>query len=171
MAKKIVFLLIGQKGSGKSFIGNLLEKKFNIKFVRVEDWAKKIKQERAIDNESYLHEVFQSIENGIVNEIQNNNRICFESTGLTKQFDKMLSNLKQKFKVITIKVNADPNTCLHRVRSRDQLIHINISDDQVMNINKKVIERDLKTDFEIENNTISESQLLADLDKIINSHQ
>ncbi|EOZ98800.1 hypothetical protein A33Q_1454 [Indibacter alkaliphilus LW1] len=37
MKSKIIYLLIGQKGSGKSFIGTLMEKEFGIKFIRVED--------------------------------------------------------------------------------------------------------------------------------------
>lgn len=42
--RKNIILLIGQKGSGKSFIGNIFEKEFGIKFIRVEDWAKHIKK-------------------------------------------------------------------------------------------------------------------------------
>ena len=38
-----IYLLIGAKGSGKSFIGNLMEREFNIKFLRVEDWVKNVK--------------------------------------------------------------------------------------------------------------------------------
>ena len=50
--RKEIFLLIGQKGSGKSFIGTLMDKEFGINFIRVEDWAKKIRKDRDVDNEA-----------------------------------------------------------------------------------------------------------------------
>ena len=49
MRRKEILLLIGQKGSGKSFIGTIIEKNFGIKFVRVEDWAKQIMKDMAVD--------------------------------------------------------------------------------------------------------------------------
>ncbi|MCK5135877.1 MAG: hypothetical protein KAR19_08845 [Bacteroidales bacterium] len=52
---------------------------------------------------------------------------------------------------ITIKVLTDPEKCLERVMTRDHSIHINISDDQVDQINSAVLAKDIKTDFIIEN--------------------
>ena len=37
MENKTIYLLLGQKGSGKTFIGYLFEKHFQRKFIRVED--------------------------------------------------------------------------------------------------------------------------------------
>lgn len=34
--KKIIYLLIGPKGSGKTFIGSLMDKHFDIRFIRVD---------------------------------------------------------------------------------------------------------------------------------------
>jgi len=152
MKRKKVFLLIGQKGSGKSYIGKLFEEEFGIKFIRVEDWAKRIKKDRAVNNEDYIRQVFEEIEVGIRNELEANDRVVFESTGLTEFFDKMLSNLKSDFEVVTIGVFAESKLCLERVRTRDQSIHINVSDEQVTMINQKVIEKNMKTDFKILNN-------------------
>ena len=56
MSKQKIYLLLGQKGSGKSFIGAIMEKRFGITFIRVEDWAKQIKKDRAVDDEVYLKE-------------------------------------------------------------------------------------------------------------------
>ena len=97
LKNKLIILLIGQKGSGKSFIGSLLESEFNIKFIRVENWAKEVKGDKNIDDETYLNEVFQSIEKGVKQETGYYEKICFESTGLTTHFDKMLENLRKEF--------------------------------------------------------------------------
>ncbi|MBN1968263.1 MAG: hypothetical protein JXR48_11370 [Candidatus Delongbacteria bacterium] len=155
--KKEVYILIGKKGSGKTYIGNLIDLQYSVKFIRVEDWANQIKRDRSINDESYISEVFHSIENGIRNVLLEYNRVIFESTGLTKYFDEMLHSLKNDFKVVTIRILSDSEKCLHRVRSRDQSIHINVSDEQVLMINNKVDEKNMFTDFEINNNDSQEN--------------
>lgn len=169
MSRKKIYLLIGQKGSGKSFIGSLMQNEFGITFLRVEDWAKRIKEDRAVDDESYLRQVFEAIENGVRESLKQGDSLVFESTGLTNYFDQMLDNLKEDFDVVTIGVHADSRICLERVRNRDHTIHINISDDQVIKINDKVIERAFETDYRIDNEMMSEEELVQELEKIIKS--
>lgn len=167
MKSKIIYLLIGQKGSGKSFIGTLMEKEFGIKFIRVEDWAKKIKKDRNVDNEAYLKQVFEEIESGIRDSLTDKDKIVFESTGLTEYFDIMLESLRRDFQGTTIGIYADSTTCLERVKSRDQNIHINVSDDQVLMINNQVRERNFETDFLIINENKSEKELINEIAKNI----
>lgn len=165
--RKEIFLLIGQKGSGKSFIGSLMDKEFGINFIRVEDWAKKIKKDRDVDNQAYLKQVFEEIEKGIRESLVDKDKIVFESTGLTEYFDQMIQSLKRDFQVTTIGVYADSTICLERVKSRDQDIHINVSDDQVQMINHKVRERNFETDFSIINENKSEKELINEIGKTI----
>ena len=100
----------------------------------MEDWAKKIIKNRDVDDKAYLKQVFGSIEKGIRSSLAHKDQLVFESTGLTEYFDEMLERLKSDFQVVTIGVFANGTICLERVKSRDQEIHINISDDQVLNI-------------------------------------
>ena len=167
MKSKIIFLLIGKKGSGKTYIGNLFDQHFGIKFIRVEDWAKRIKKERGVDHETYLIEVFELIENGIRDSLIRRDCLVFESTGLTDYFDNMLQSLKKDFHVRTIGIYADNGICLDRVKARDQTIHINVSDDQVSMINQKVKEKNFQTDFWIDNETKSEKELINDIQCIL----
>lgn len=166
MNQKVIILLIGQKGSGKSFIGTIIDKHFGVRFIRVEDWAKKIKQERAVDNEVYLKQVFEEIETGIRKCLNETDKLVFESTGLTEHFNRMLLSLRKDFRVTTIGINADSNLCLNRVKSRDQTNHINISDDQVNMINEKVRSQDFKSDFSISNQNKSEAEIVKELESI-----
>lgn len=167
MKNKNIYLLIGPKGSGKSWIGSLLEREFGIKFIRVEDWAKQTKRDRAVDDEAYLRQVFESIEKGIRSSLMTTNQLFFESTGLTEYFDRMYHSLKKDFRVVTIGIIADPKTCLERVKTRDQKIHINISDDQVHRINEMVQTRDFPTDFRLINQSKTQQDVIEELEYII----
>lgn len=160
-------MLIGPKGSGKSFIGGLLHEHFNITFLRVEDWVKKIKRERSIEDEDYLTETFGCIEKGVRERLIEKELVSLESTGLTSYFDRMLESLRNDYEVTTIRINAAMDTCVNRVKSRDQSMHINISDDQVLSINEKVLEKNLKCDFTIDNNSKGADALKNELKTIL----
>ena len=162
---KKLYILIGQKGSGKSFIGNMIQDLYGIKFINVENIALKVKRDRAIDDESYLVEVFFKIESHLRNALRDEASIIFESTGLSRQFDMMLVNLKMDYRVTTIKVNADENLCIERIHSRDKSTHVNVSDSEIMRINAFVRQKNLVCDYEINNDGHVED-LVSKLSKI-----
>lgn len=167
MKEKKIYLLIGPKGSGKSYIGSLMEKQFSVKFIRVEDWAKKVKMNREIDNQDYIKEVFHAIENGIRQELTKYNHIVFESTGLSAYFDVMFENLQRDFDLKTIRIIAQEELCLKRVQTRDQSIHVNVSDNDVKRINEQVRQKGFITEFSIINNDKTDLELIRELKLII----
>ncbi|CAB9499590.1 expressed unknown protein [Seminavis robusta] len=161
---KSVFIFIGPKGSGKSFLGGLLQEHFKIPFLPVEEHIKKqdIKKDRAVNNEAYIQQVFSFIEELVRKEIcKEDFGLSFESTGLTDCFDSMLESLKKDFRVVTVRVKADPNTCLQRFRSRDQSLHIPISEEQIKMINEKVAEKTTECEFEIDNKGSNSKEALV----------
>ncbi|TMU54677.1 AAA family ATPase [Flagellimonas algicola] len=163
----MIFLLIGQKGSGKSYIGELFETYFDIKFIRVEDWAKALKKSRNAMDGEYVSEVFQTIENGIKESMKRYPSVVFESTGLTPYFDRMLIRLHADFKVMTIGVKANSKTCMERIKTRDASIHIPIPLDQIESINKQVVRKNVQTTYTIENNNESEDTLKEKIAEIL----
>ena len=116
---------------------------------------------------TYLNEVFGTIEDGVRHQAANHTRICFESTGLTTQFDKMLENLREDFNVVTIKILCNPEVCIERIKTRDKNNHINVSDDDVKIINREVLKRNHKTDFELNNNSSGKDELIKKLGVIL----
>ncbi len=167
MKKKQVILLIGPKGSGKTFIGSFIQERFGIRFLRVEDWAKAIKKSREVTDEVYLAEVFDCIETGVRKALLSSDHVVFESTGLTDHFDRMLASFRNDCKVTTIGISANSALCLQRVRSRNSSIHIAVSDDMVLQINEKVEKKDIETDFQIVNEDLSLTALQQKLNKML----
>jgi predicted ABC-type ATPase len=167
MKQKTIYLLLGPKGSGKSYIGDLINGQFLLRFIRVEDWAKKVKKDREIDDEAYIKEFFQVIENVIREELTKHDNIVFESTGLSDDFDMMFNSLKRDFNVKSISIIAQDELCLSRVRTRDQSIQVDVSDDQVERINKQVKDKGIIADFSITNNDKTDLELIDELKRII----
>lgn len=123
----MLYILIGPKGSGKTYIGSRIEHLTGIKFLRVEPlwlqlaegedgWAR---VEREIDD-LFLHR----------------DKLMIESLGAGDCFNQMYASLKEKYVVKLIKVEADLDECLRRVRSRDSADHIPVSYEKVREYNR-----------------------------------
>ena len=163
---KKVNILIGLKGSGKTYIGQLLQDKLNIPFLRVEDICLKIKAGREINDENYISEVFEQIESEVRKLLLTKDQLTIESTGSVPQFDKMLHNLKKDFIVKLIKIDTDPSLCFKRVTLRGRTNHIPVSDEQVIEINKMADQRKFDFDLVIENNSKTDKELLEELNEL-----
>jgi shikimate kinase len=164
---KTLYILIGLKGSGKTFIGKLIEDKFNIPFLRVENIFKNIKRERHFSDESYIKEGFTLLEKEIRIRFEKANALTMESTGLTDEFKQMLENLKKDFTVKLIKIYAGSKLCLKRVRERDGKEHINVSDNDVEKINKLANNVKFDYDLVIDNNSKTKEEIIKEFNSFI----
>jgi shikimate kinase len=163
---KTIYILIGLKGSGKTYIGTLLQNKRNIPFLRVEDICLKIKADRKIDDQDYISEAFEKIETEIRKKLLSVNQLTIESTASAIQFDQMVFNLRKDFVVKLIKIETDPKLCMQRVRTRDQENHISVSDEEVTQINTISAQRKFDFDLTIQNNFKSDNELLDELSRL-----
>lgn len=126
----------------------------------MEDIALRFKKERQFNDADYIQEVFQCIEMTVRKILVTEDEVVFESTGLTDAFDQMLLRLKRDFKVILIHIKTDLEKCLTRVKSRDQSIHINVSDEHVMAINRQAVNKSLAYDGVIDNNKATAKEII-----------
>jgi|WetSurMetagenome_2_1015567.scaffolds.fasta_scaffold1085828_1 shikimate kinase len=162
---KIINILIGPKGSGKTFIGLLLQEKLNVPFLRTESLFLQIKSERNYLDTGYIRDGFALVEKEIRNILAASDEVIIESTGAAPQFDEMLGNLRKQFHVRLIKISADLDKCLERVKIRDKSIHIDVSDDNITMINKLSVSKQFHFDFEIDNNIATAEELLKQFSK------
>jgi predicted ABC-type ATPase len=156
--EKRLHILIGPKGSGKTTIGTLIAQRTDIHFLRVEPiwlgletdedgWEK---VEASIDALFLIHD-----------------RVMIESLGAGEGFARMYASLAGKYSVKLIRVVADLDTCLARVKTRNSRDHIPVSDDQVEALNRIAAIVDLDWDLEIDNNEpISEEELLTSIGSV-----
>lgn len=157
---------MGLKGSGKTYIGKLIENNFSIPFVHVENIFKNIKADRHYSDENYIKEGFTLLEKEIRRRFETDDALIMESTGLTDEFMKMLESLKKDFSVKLIRIHAEPELCLKRVRERDNKDHINVSDSDVEKINEQAKKVNFDYDLVIDNNSDTKNDALKEFQKV-----
>jgi shikimate kinase len=142
-AKKALYILIGPKGSGKTYIGSRIEHLTGIKFLRVEPlWLGLAEGENGWDR----------VEREIDGLFLQHDKVVIESLGAGQGFNQMYASLKGKYDVKLIKVETDLDECLRRVRSRDSADHIPVSDDKVREHNRIAASVDHPWNALIDNN-------------------
>jgi len=156
--KKQIFILVGPKGCGKTFIGTLIQKETGIHFLRVEDIWLSLKSER-LSNE-YITEGFKLVKKNIDQLFTSNSRIVIESTGTSGHFFTFLDILRSSYEVKLIKIVASPDVCVNRIRSRDSSLHVPVSDDMVALINQAALETNLDYDLTINNERTSNNMII-----------
>jgi shikimate kinase len=163
---KTLYILIGLKGSGKTFIGKLIEDKFGITFLRVENIFKNIKRDRGYSDKNYIKEGFALLEQEIRHRFVINDSLIIESTGLTDEFKQMFESLRKDLSVKLIKIDASPALCLKRVGERDSKEHINVSDSDVEKINELAMKVKFDYDLVIDNNTKDKEEIIKGLESL-----
>ncbi len=155
---KSLLILTGAKGSGKTYIGTLIQDKLNVKFFRVEDVWLSLKEEKFSD--AYVREGFLRVEEEIDKKMSNNDKLTIESTAAHDYFNTFLKSLRNKYTIFLIKVVAPPEVCLERIKSRDLSQHIPVSDDIIEEINLKAIAIDLPFNLVIDNHNTSDNKIV-----------
>lgn len=156
-----LYLLIGPKGSGKTYIGRLVEERLGIPFLRVEALAQEVRQGRPVTDPAYAADVFGAIEAAVRSRLAAHRELVIESLGVGEAFDGMLEALRRDAEVVLIRVTADPARCLARVRGRDGREHVDVSDAQVEALNAAVLARSHPFAGTLDNDDATPASLLA----------
>ena len=141
--KRILYMLIGPKGSGKTHIGTLVNQHTDICFLRVESiWLSLQPGEDG----------WTKIERTIDTLFQTHEKVMIESLGIGEGFRGFHASLAMKYPIKMIRVVADLDICLARVKSRSSADHLAVSDDQVREYNQIAANIIYNWDLEIDNN-------------------
>lgn len=129
--KRRLLVLIGPKGSGKSYIGTLIEARLGVPFFRVEPIFMEIRGDRSPDDPDYIREGFEAAEREIRRMIAEHGEIVIESTGTTPVFWEMLSRLSAHIPTYPIRIEAPYDLCRERMASRDQRLQIPVPEEMI----------------------------------------
>jgi len=136
-------MLIGPKGSGKTHIGTLVNRHTDIVFLRVEPiWLSLNPGEDG----------WQKVEATLDVMFQEHDKVMIESLGISEGFGKFRASLAEKYSIKMIRVYADLGTCFRRVKTRNNIEHIAVSDGKVAELNQLASAVTFNWDLEINNN-------------------
>ncbi|HTP07572.1 MAG TPA: shikimate kinase [Anaerolineae bacterium] len=158
---KTLYKLIGPKGAGKTHIGTLVNQHTAIRFLRVEAiWLALAPGEDG----------WRKVEAAIDALFQTHDQVMIESLGVGDGFRGLYESLVQKYKIKLIHIDVDLETCLARVKRRNQAEHIAVSDDQVMEYNRIAAKVKHDWDLEIDNSQpAADAEILAAIQAIAQS--
>ncbi len=158
-----LLLLVGLKGSGKTFTGGVLEKYLDVKFLRSEPiFLEILRPEPELAGIPLEQRGFQIVLEKLDELAQSNSTLCIESTGTAYTFPELLAALRQGFRVFVIHVKAPIDTCIERVMTRDASAHIPVSDHRLKEINERALLVDLPWDLEIDNSKFQDETVIVD---------
>lgn len=146
-----VLVLVGPKGAGKSTIGEMLDKSLGVRFVRVEPAFMSVHDLLGASHPDYERLGFEAVLSLLKTELALRDPVCFESTGASRYFPWLVSQLGQSATVLPVRVSADDTQCLDRIHHRDARIHIPVSDDRILQINRLAMAVDLPWAAAIDN--------------------
>lgn len=167
---KTIYILLGKRGAGKSFIGNLIQESYRVPFIQVEPFFINATNNGKEMTDEIFTQVWNEIRKTIESKLVTNDSVCFESMGV---YDSYLNFEKQLFKTYIVKrvlVRAEPETSLNRVKTRDIDKHVPMNEEDLLEVNKHI---DLAVtaddcDFVIENkNGTSRQELLNNIQDLI----
>ena len=141
--QKTLYILIGPKGSGKTYTGRRIEELTGIKFLNVEPlWLNLAEGENG----------WLKVEQTITELFTQHDKVVIESLGAGEGFNRMCVSLKGKYVVKLIKVETDPEECLRRFRDREKKDHFQFSEEKVREYNRIAASVDHPWDAIIDNN-------------------
>lgn len=154
---KTLYMLIGPKGAGKTYIGTFIGQRTTIRFLPVEPiWlALKPGEDGWQTVAAMIDDLFVHYDN-----------VMIESLGAGEPFQHFYAGLAERYVVKLIRVHADLDTCLARVRKRNQANQIPIPEERVTAYNKIAAAVVYDWAAEIDNNgPATDEAILAMIDR------
>ena len=156
--QKMLYMLIGPKGAGKTHIGTVVDQHTDIAFLRVEPiWL----------NLQSGEDGWKKVEAAVNIMFETHDKVMIESLGAGEGFRGMYAALAEKYPIKMIRVYADQDTCLERVKNRSSENQIAVSLDKVAEYNQIAANVQYHWDLELHNNLpLSEAAILAAIQSV-----
>lgn len=151
MPRPCVLVLLGPKGSGKTYVGTLVERELGIRFLRVEPIFLEHQRTSPLTGAARDAEGYAKVLAAVGGVLEREPRVSIESTGASPAFMPFLEQLRSRAEVAVVAIRAPLDRCAERVRTRDQTLHIPVSDDQVAAVNARAVQVRVPLDLDLDN--------------------
>ncbi len=149
---KRIYVFVGPKGVGKSFLASNVAARLGLHFLRVEEIWMAVKS-LDLPNEEFEREGSSRVLNAVRTLLQTHDQIIIESVGASRVFSQQLAELEKMADVALVRIRAPLALCFERVRTRDPATQLNLSDERVLEINRVADAFERAWDLEFDNSS------------------
>jgi shikimate kinase len=146
-----VVVLLGPKGSGKTHVGTLVERELGVRFLRVEPIFLEHQRTSPLAGRARDAGGYAKVAAAVADLLARAPCVALESTGASPAFAPFLAALRARWPVTVVAIRAPLDRCAARVRTRDPVPHIPVSDERLAAINAAAAEVRIPCDLEIDN--------------------
>jgi len=159
-AARMLIVLVGPKGSGKTHIGRFLERTFGVHFFHVEPFWMAYHAECAACGASPTVEAgMAKIRPLLAEAISGHHHVCVETTGASGEIVAGLMGLAPRSEILVVRVRVPLNVCLERIAGRDPTDQVPMDLESVRAIHQLSESLELSADIEIENTDPDDSHV------------
>jgi shikimate kinase len=155
-------LLVGPKGSGKSYIGRTLEKHLGVLFFHVEPlWMSYYAECEASNRQPLISEGIASMHAPILDALRAHEHVCIETTGASTEIMNDLLSLTDPTKTLIVRVSAPLELCLERIVTRDQTYQVAMDVESIRQVYALSEAAQLQPDLILENAQLNEAEIIS----------
>lgn len=161
----MLLILLGPKGSGKSFIGALLEERFGIRFLPVEPlWIAYFGRCASSGTPPDIGVGIGEVHPVVRRALTEFRHVAVETTGASQPILADLQNLAPRDQTLIVRVEAPLALCLARIASRDAAAHIPVDEAMIRRVHALSEAVDIAPDLVISNVDVSADDLAREVE-------
>jgi shikimate kinase len=158
----MLVLLVGPKGSGKSHIGRVLERRLGIHFFHVEPlWMDYHTECAAAGRAPSIAEGVNLIHPRIRQALAAHAHVCVETTGASAEIYDGLTSLVPEGEALVVRITAPLEVCLERIASRDQAHQIQLDIESIERVYDLSHRAAVDAALVLENCELSETEIVS----------
>jgi shikimate kinase len=157
----MLIILIGPKGSGKSYIGRILESSLGVYFLHVEPlWMAYCSECKQLGRQPVIAEGIRRVHPVLKSALRKHKNLCVETTGASSEILDDLLSLGRNAGILLVRVEASLQTCLRRIATRDQTHQIFMDRDLVEEVYRLSTSLQMPFDLFIQNERTAEHEIV-----------
>lgn len=155
-------LLVGPKGSGKSYIGRALAEHLGVLFFHVEPlWMRYYAACQAAGRQPVIAEGIASVHPHIATALRTHEHVCVETTGASAEILHHLLSLHHPSQTLIARVSAPLELCLERIATRDPTNQIPMDVASIRKVYALSESLQLRPDLVLENAQLTEAEIVS----------
>lgn len=159
---KLLVVLTGPKGCGKSHIGRVLDSRLGVSFVDVEPlWAGYYSACKANGRAATPQEGIALIIPVLLRDLESRDHVSIETTGAAPEIVERLLGAWPRSDTLVAHVRAPLDLCLKRIAARSPSAHIPVDEIDIRAIHELSLAASSRADLIVDNLTLTEGEITA----------